>query len=66
MATLTVDWKRCRGHSVCAAALGEVISTDQWGFPEMPNTVEVPDDLHGAARLAVGTCPAAALRLRRS
>lgn len=66
MSTLTVDWKRCRGHSVCVAALGELISADDWGYPDVPNSVEVSGSLTGAARMAVRTCPAAALRLQKS
>lgn len=65
---LTLDWQRCVGHGVCAAALGERITLDTWGYPIGVTTrgEAIPDSLVGAARLAVATCPAAALRLQRS
>lgn len=61
MTEVTIDWRRCRGHGVCAAALGERISLDEWGFPVVSDPT-VPDDLRLAARMAQATCPAAALR----
>lgn len=64
MSTVTIDWRRCRGHGVCAAALHELVTLDEWGFPVMPDP-NVPDDLHAAARMAQATCPAAALRVQR-
>lgn len=63
--TLRIDWRRCRGHGVCSAALGELIDLDESGFP-MVNGADVPEDLMLAARMAQATCPAAALRLQRS
>lgn len=64
---LTVDWARCVGHGVCAAAIGERIDLDTWGYPIGVTTrgEGIPDSLVRAARLAVSTCPAAALRLTR-
>jgi ferredoxin len=64
---LAVDWERCAGHGVCAAAIGERIDLDNWGYPLGVTTrgEVVPDSLMGAARLAVAVCPAAALRLER-
>lgn len=64
---LQVDWGLCAGHGVCSAALGEEIDLDQWGYPRGhgDRRITVPEDLVGAARLAVATCPAVALRLRR-
>lgn len=64
---LTVDWERCAGHGVCAAALGERIDLDSWGYPIGVSTrgEALPDQLVRAARLAVTMCPAAALRLQR-
>jgi ferredoxin len=64
MSTVTIDWRRCRGHGVCAAALPEVVSLDQWGFPVVLDA-EVPEGSDDAARLAQATCPAAALRRTR-
>ncbi len=65
---LVVDWARCTGQGVCAAALGERIDLDRWGYPMgVPTDGRVvPDSLVGAARLAVSSCPAAALRLTRA
>ena len=64
---LAVDWERCTGHGVCAAAIGERIDLDSWGYPLGVTTRgdAVPDTLVRAARLAVAMCPAAALRLER-
>lgn len=63
--TVGIDWRRCRGHGVCSAALGELIDLDESGFP-MINGADVPEDLVMAARMAQATCPAAALRFERS
>jgi ferredoxin len=65
---LLVDWSRCLGHGVCAAALGERIDLDRWGYPlgVSARGVPVAGRSHDAARLAVASCPAAALRLRRA
>ena len=64
---LAVDWERCAGHGVCAAALGERIDLDSWGYPIGVTTrgEAIPDSLVRAAKLAVAMCPAAALRLER-
>jgi ferredoxin len=65
--TLIVDWTRCAGHGVCSAAFGEQVSLDRWGFPIGVTTsgVTVAADMQAAAKMAVATCPAAALRLSR-
>lgn len=65
---LTIDWARCSGQGVCAAALGERIDLDTWGYPTGVSTrgQAIPDGLVLAARLAVASCPAAALRLSRA
>ncbi len=64
---LAVDWERCAGHGVCAAAIGERIDLDSWGYPIGVTTrgEVIPDSLVRPARLAVAMCPAAALRLER-
>jgi ferredoxin len=64
---LAVDWRRCAGHGVCAAALGERLDLDRWGYPIGVDArgADVPRELERAARLAVASCPAAALRLTR-
>jgi len=64
MSSVTIDWRRCRGHGVCSAALEELITLDEWGYPVLTGQ-EVPDHLHAAARMAQWTCPAAALRVGR-
>ena len=63
---LSVDWQRCAGHGVCAAAIGERIDLDSWGYPIGVSTrgEVIGDALVRAARLAVVMCPAAALRLQ--
>lgn len=67
-AVLVLDWNRCAGHGVCAAAYGEQIGLDRWGYPLGVSTsgTLVPPERASAARLAVRSCPAAALRLRTS
>lgn len=65
---LEIDWGLCAGHGVCAAAFGEAISLDPWGYPagaDQQREIVVPPELHRAARLAVSACPAVALRLRK-
>lgn len=62
---IEVDWIRCAGHGVCAAALSEMITRDPWGFPVVRGDGEVPGHLRPAAKTAEATCPAAALRVRR-
>ncbi len=61
---IEVDWTRCAGHGVCAAALSELITRDRWGFPILSEAGEVPAPLAAAARTAAASCPAVALRLR--
>lgn len=63
MSSVNIDWRRCRGHGVCSAALRELITLDEWGYP-IVSDAEVPEALHNAARMASATCPAAALRVR--
>lgn len=64
-ATLTIDWSRCQGHGVCMAAFRERLQADRWGYPQgIPTSgVAVSADEVGAAKVAVATCPAAALRM---
>lgn len=64
-ATLAIDWARCQGHGVCLAAFRERLEADRWGYPEGIPTSGAVLDGHEvpAARTAVATCPAAALRL---
>ncbi len=64
-ATVTIGWARCEGHGVCVAAFREQLEADRWGYPQgIPTSgVHVDPDEIGAAKVAVATCPAAALRL---
>ena len=64
-ARLEIDWRRCAGHGVCAAALGELVARDPWGYPVLAGDGSVPPHLVEAARTAAATCPAVALRVRR-
>lgn len=63
---LVVDWVRCTGQGVCAAALGEQVSLDRWGYPTgVSSRGEPVQPRHrSAAVLAVRSCPAQALALR--
>lgn len=63
MSEIEIDWRRCRGHGVCAAALEEMVSLDEWGYPVVSGRA-LPEELRAAARMAQWTCPAAALRVR--
>lgn len=65
MSEIHIDWRRCRGHGVCSAALGELVALDEWGFASV-NSAPVPEGLEAAARMAQITCPAAALRVKKS
>ena len=60
--------KRAKEIGRLLAPLGiERIDLDGWGYPIGVTTrgEEIPDSLVRAAKLAVATCPAAALRLER-
>ncbi|MEZ5185443.1 MAG: ferredoxin [Candidatus Nanopelagicales bacterium] len=63
MSRVEIDWRRCRGHGACSAALPELVSLDQHGYPVISDP-QVPEELAGAARAGQWTCPAAALRVR--
>jgi len=58
---LVVDMIACEGRGLCAEALPELISLDDWGFPII--TGAVPGDLEDEAREAARLCPRLALRL---
>jgi ferredoxin len=62
-ARLRVNPIACSGHGVCAELLPELISTDEWGYPVLPDA-PVPPRLVRQARRAVADCPALALTLR--
>jgi ferredoxin len=46
---------------VCHELLPELVDLDEWGYPEVAESV--PRELLGPARLAVRMCPQLALRL---
>lgn len=60
---LRVDMIACEGRGLCAEALPELISLDDWGFPMIRG--EVPPGLEYEALEAVRLCPRLALRLGR-
>jgi ferredoxin len=59
--TIEIDWTRCDGHGLCAAALPTHIGRDEWGFPIL-HGIDRADDAD--LRRVVNVCPALALRLR--
>ena len=59
---LSVDWTLCTGHLVCADILPELVTVDDWGYPDVSDGA-VPDRLLRHVRRARATCPALALRL---
>ena len=61
-ARLRVDFIACDGRGVCAEALPELITLDDWGFPVVSDR-DVPPRRLGDARAAVRACPLLALRL---
>ena len=61
---LSVNPVACAGRALCAEALPELITLDDWGFPVI-RPGGVPPALAGEAREAVRICPKLALRLGR-
>ena len=59
---LRVDFIACDGRGLCAEALPELITLDDWGFP-IVSTRAVPARLLADARATVRLCPKLALRL---
>jgi len=57
-----VGFIACDGRGLCAQALPELITLDDWGFP-MVSGQAVPPRLLADAREAVRLCPKLALRL---
>ena len=64
MARLRVDFIACKGRGLCAEALPELITLDDWGFPIVSGQ-PVPPPLWPDARETVRSCPLLALRLER-
>ena len=63
-ARLRVDFIACKGRGLCAEALPELITLDDWGFPVVSG-LPVPPPLLRDARETVRACPLLALRLER-
>jgi ferredoxin len=63
-ARLRVDFIACKGRGLCAEALPELVSLDDWGFPIISGQ-PVPRRLLPDARETVRACPLLALRLER-
>ena len=61
-ARLRVDLIACDGRGLCAEALPELITPDDWGFPIVSGQ-DVPPRLLADARATVRACPRLALRL---
>ncbi len=63
-ARLRIDLIACDGRGLCAEALPELITLDDWGFPIISDHA-VPPWLLGDARDTARACPKLALRLER-
>lgn len=61
---LRVDPIGCDGRGLCAEALPELVTLDDWGFP-VTSDRPVPKRLLADARQTVRACPKLALRLDR-
>ena len=61
-ARLRVNPIACDGRGLCAEALPEMITLDDWGFPIIRDA-DVPPGLLDEAAEAVRLCPRLALRL---
>jgi ferredoxin len=62
-ARLRIDFIACDGRGLCAGALPELITLDDWGFP-IVSSRPVPARLLRDARTTVRACPKLALRLQ--
>ena len=62
-AHLRVDFVACDGRGLCAEALPELITLDDWGFPIVSGR-PVPARLLRDVRATVLSCPKLALRLQ--
>ena len=59
--SVAVDPIRCAGHGLCALALDERISLDEWGFPIVDATPLDTKREVRRARRAARACPRQAL-----
>lgn len=62
---LRVDPITCRAHGLCAELLPELVELDEWGYPIVDRTAEVPRRLRSRARAAARQCPTLALHVDR-
>ena len=62
---LRVDLIACDGRGLCAEALPELVTLDDWGFP-ITSDRPVPSWLLADARQTVRACPKLALWLDRA
>jgi ferredoxin len=64
---LHIDWTLCDGRGLCVELAPEILTEDPWGFPAVRNgdgnDLEIPRNVQGHVRRAVGQCPRSALRL---
>jgi ferredoxin len=61
---LSVDETRCTGHGRCYDAAPGLLSDDEEGFVTLRGqSMDLPPDRLGQARLAVAACPERAVRL---
>ena len=66
---LQVDWTRCTARGLCIELLPELLTADDWGYPNSRTnkpSPTVPPRLAGYAEQAVAQCPRQALRLLSS
>jgi ferredoxin len=59
---LRVDFIACDSRGLCAEALPELITLDDWGFPIVSGR-DIPPRLLADARATARSCPRLALRL---
>lgn len=60
---LRVDWPACSGRGLCAELLPDLVRLDEWGYPVLASSGDVPDDRLAEVKAAVRACPTLALRL---
>jgi ferredoxin len=57
-----VDHELCQGHARCWEICPEVFQLDEEGISHVPDP-EVPPELEGRVRQAVGNCPERAISI---
>ncbi len=63
---MRVDPIACRAHGLCSEMVPELIELDEWGYPILDSTAELPRQLRARARAAARQCPTLALHLNRA